>query len=195
MTTDKGMVFWITGISGVGKTTISNALASKLRKIGPNVIVIDGDIFRETLDQYSGFTILERLNRGKKICAMCKFLSDQGIHVVCATICGFNECQEWNRANISRYFEILITVERDVLYERDPKGLYSKALNGLTKNVYGIDLPYQAPSMPEMIIDNSGDLPDLEELSMKILSQSGFISKKLIHTSDKDMLTGSGGRM
>ncbi len=82
----------------------------------------------------------------------CKDLTDQGYDVVCCSISMYNEIRNWNRENIDNYEEIYVKVTRETLYRRDQKGLYSSG----AKNVVGVDLPYDEPERPDVVIQNDG---------------------------------------
>ena len=151
-----GRVFWFTGLSGAGKTTIGKLFFGLLRDHNPCSVFLDGDILREVFGNDLGHSREERLKSAMRNSRLCKTLSDQGIDVVCATISLFRECQEWNRGQMPGYHEIYLRVPMKVLIERDQKQLYSRALRGEMKDVMGVDLPVEEPVTPELIIDNDG---------------------------------------
>ena len=103
MNVKAGSVFWFTGLSGAGKTTIGRLFFGLLRERNPAVVFLDGDILREVFGNDLGHSREERLKSAMRNSRLCKMLSDQGIDVVCATISLFRECQEWNRAHIPGY--------------------------------------------------------------------------------------------
>ena len=117
-------VFWITGLSGAGKTTISLLLKERLMEMGIAPILVDGDAFREILGDRFGYSDEERFYLAQCYGRFCKNLSDQNHTVICATISMFDSVREWNRKNIKNYFEIYLKTTPDILKERDPKGLY-----------------------------------------------------------------------
>lgn len=149
------MVFWIIGLAGAGKTTIAKALYAHLRQTQPSTVLLDGDAIREIMGGDLGFTLEDRRRNGWRICRLCKYLDDQGINVVCATLSQFHEQQDWNREYLSRYFEVYLDVDMDVLVQRDQKGLYSGALAGKIENVVGVNMPFPAPISPDLILHNS----------------------------------------
>ena len=151
-----GRVFWFTGLSGAGKTTIGRLFFALLRAHNAAAVFLDGDILREVFGNDLGHSREERLKSAMRNSKLCKMLSDQGIDVACATISLFRECQEWNRVHMPGYHEIYLRVPMKVLVERDQKQLYSRALRGEVKDVMGIDLPVEEPVRPEIIIDNDG---------------------------------------
>ena len=93
-----------------------------------------------------------------------KLLTDQGIDVIMSVIGMRDEYREWNRSNIERYLEIYLKVPIEELVKRDSKGLYAKALRGEALNVYGINLAFEEPKSPDLIILNDGRKPPREVL-------------------------------
>jgi len=156
MTPMPGRVYWFTGLSGAGKTTVGRLFFAMLRARRPASVFLDGDILREVFGNDLGHSSEERFKSAMRNSRLCKMLSDQGIDVVCATISLFRACQDWNRREISGYREIYLRVPMDVLVKRDQKQLYSKALRGEVTHVMGLDMPIEEPSSPEAIVDNDG---------------------------------------
>jgi cytidine diphosphoramidate kinase len=148
-----GTVFWITGLSGVGKTTIGTLLLQKLRNTGRPAVLLDGDRLRRILGKETGYSQPERLDLARTYARLCKELSEQGIDIVCATISLFHEVHEWNRANIPHYLEIFV---------RAPVGELSgrKAAQGVhlpANNVVGHDITPEEPLQPHLTIENWGE--------------------------------------
>ena len=148
------MVIWIIGLAGAGKTTIGHQVYQRLRVTKPNIVFLDGDHVRSIMGNDLGYTIEDRRTNAWRICHLCQYLDQQGIDVVCAILSLFHETQEWNRRYFSQYFEVYIEVSMKVLQVRDQKGLYSKALVGQIENVVGIDIPFNPPLRPNLVIDN-----------------------------------------
>lgn len=153
-----GVVYWITGLSGAGKTTIGRLFYEKLHESKSNVVFLDGDVLREVFGNDLGHSLADRKKSGMRNAKLCKLLSDQGIDVVCATISMFHDCHKWNRENITNYKEIYIKVPFEILQQRDQKGLYSGALSKDACNVMGIDLQFEEPCSPDITILNDGKL-------------------------------------
>ena len=149
---EKGTVYFFTGLSGAGKTTIGGLFHRRLKATKPNVVLLDGDEIRPVFCEDSGYSNEDRLKRAWRIFRVCKMLSDQGIDVVCCSIAMFSEVRAWNRANIERYKEIYIRVKKETLLQRNQKGLYTAG-----KHVVGIDLPFDEPEQPDLVVQNDGD--------------------------------------
>ncbi len=165
----KGRLFWITGLSGAGKTTIGTLMYQYLKKIENNIVFIDGDVIRRVYQNmdYSegGREKISYMNM-----RLCKMLTDQGIDVIIAVIGMKDIYREWNRKNIDNYFEIYLEVPMEILISRDSKGLYSKALSHEINNVYGIDIPYEEPKCPDVKIYNDSSKSP-EEICQIIINQ------------------------
>ena len=154
-------VFWITGLSGAGKTTIGERFWLRLRAAGRSAVFLDGDRLRSTIAEDLGHPIEDRRRSAMRNGRLCQLLAEQGIDVVCATISMFHEVQLWNRAHIPGYFEIYLRVPMPEIERRDPKGIYTRARAGEAKNIVGIDIAAEVPESPNLVLDNHGSLdPD-----------------------------------
>lgn len=149
-----GTVFWITGLSATGKTTVGSLLAQNLQAIGRQAIFLDGDRIRNILGNHFGYSRAERLQLAKTYASLCLELSTQGFDVVCATISLFHEIHQWNRKNIPLYREIYLVVPEEELLRRSR----DKAGGNWTDNIVGIDIPAEIPLAPDLIIPNHGTM-------------------------------------
>lgn len=153
-----GTVYWFTGLSGAGKTTLARFFYDRLTSAGRKVIFLDGDGLREVIGEDLGYGVVDRKRSAMRNARLCKLLSDQGFDVVCSTVSLWHECQHWNRQNIPHYREIYIRIPLAVLAARDPKGIYARAREGTLKNVWGVDIPIEEPEKPDVILDNDGSV-------------------------------------
>ena len=103
------MVIWIIGLSGAGKTTLASEIVTRAKNVISNVILIDGDVIRDLFVGDLGYNMADRKKNADRISNLCKFLSDQGINVVCSILSLFPESREWNRKNINKYYEIYLS--------------------------------------------------------------------------------------
>lgn len=157
----KGTVYFFTGLAGAGKTTIGGLFYRRLREQSPDAVLIDGDQERLAAGHSTadGSVLLEDryTTEARKLGAFdsfryCKSQAEQGRDVVICSIAMYEEVRAWNRANIELYREVYVKVTRETLYRRDQKKLYSSG----TKNVVGVDLPWDEPEMPDIVIQNDG---------------------------------------
>ena len=152
-----GTLYWITGLSGSGKTTISKLVYKKLKNEKKNIVFLDGDNIRKALKlTRSSYDLQSRKKLAYTYAELAKLLIEQEIDVIFATIAMFHEIRDWNRSKIKNYIEVYIKVPLDILVERDKKNLYSKFLKKKIKNVVGIDIKLEEPKKPDIIIINDG---------------------------------------
>jgi cytidine diphosphoramidate kinase len=171
------MVIWLIGLSGAGKTTIGREVHALLRRNGSKVVLLDGDAFREVMGDDLGHGLDDRRRNAGRICRLCKLLDEQQIDVVCCILSIFEESREWNRQNLNDYTEVFIDVPMDELIRRDPKGLYRKALAGEVRDVAGIDLEFEQPKSPDLVIENHGPDADITKFSEQIVRTARAKSK------------------
>lgn len=152
----KGIVYWITGLSGAGKTTIGKEFYNQLHRKKNNVVFFDGDTLREVFGGDLGYSKEERRKCAMRYSRLCKLLSEQGIDVICCTISMFDDVRNWNREHIENYKEIYVRVPIEVLKTRNQKGLYSGIADGTSEDVVGMDLQLELPRHPDLILDNVG---------------------------------------
>ncbi len=156
---NKGALYWITGLSGAGKTTIGNRLYYEFKKKRDDVILLDGDVLRRLFeDDYDDiYSDSSRRARAQKYAKICKMLTDQGFIVICCTIAMYDSVRNWNRENNKRYVEVFLDVPLEVLEKRDQKGLYSRKTEGSLKSgLAGVDLKIELPTNPDIRICNDG---------------------------------------
>jgi len=153
-----GRVYWITGLSGSGKTTVGLALWKRLREAGRSALFLDGDALRGVIAEDLGHGIESRRRSAMRNARLCRLLASQGEDVVCSTISLFHEVQRWNREHIPGYCEIYLRVPMGELRRRDGKGLYAAAERGERSDVVGLDVAAEFPEAPDLILDNHGEL-------------------------------------
>jgi bifunctional enzyme CysN/CysC len=148
-------VFWFTGLSGSGKSTIANAFEQKLHAMGRHTYILDGDNIRHGLNRDLGFTETDRVENIRRVAEVTKLMVDAGLIVLVTFISPFRADRAMARGLFKEgeFIEVFVDTPLEVAERRDPKGLYAKARRGEIKNFTGIDSPYEAPSKPELILD------------------------------------------
>ena len=150
-----GKVIWFTGLSASGKSTIANALDAELNKRGLRTYILDGDNVRMGLNKDLGFSPESRKENIRRISEVAKLFADSGTIVMTAFISPYQEDRESAREVIGLdYVEVFVNTPIDDCINRDPKGMYKKAIAGEIKGFTGIDAPYEEPLNPEINLEN-----------------------------------------
>ena len=167
--TQKGVTLWFTGLSGAGKTTISQVVAEKIKSQNRNVEILDGDIVRLNLTKGLGFSKEDRDENIRRIGFVSNLLTRNGVIVVVSAISPYREIRDEVRQKIGDFIEIFVNAPLDVCEGRDVKGLYARARAGEIKQFTGIDDPYEAPLNPE--IECRTDKETLDESVAKVMDK------------------------
>ena len=168
----RGVVIWLTGLSGAGKTTLAKTLSNRLLAAGLPVEALDGDEIRENLSRGLGFSREDRDTNIRRIGFVARLLARNGVVVLGAAISPYQRSRDDVRRLIEKdnvtFVEVFVRCSIETLIERDVKGLYAKALAGEIKHFTGISDPYEEPLAPEIIVDT--EVESIEESADKILS-------------------------
>jgi adenylyl-sulfate kinase len=151
----KGITLWFTGLSGSGKSTVANILVERLKNGGAKVEVLDGDVVRTNLSKGLGFSKEDRDANIRRIGFVCNLLSRNGVVAIAAAISPYAEIRNEVRRAAENFVEVYVECPLDTLVERDPKGLYKKAIAGEIKNFTGVSDPYEAPENAEVTFNSS----------------------------------------
>jgi adenylylsulfate kinase len=169
MSGSKGFTLWFTGLSGAGKTTISNLVNDELNNRGLDVEILDGDIVRENLSKGLGFSKEDRDTNIRRIAFVADLLSRNGVPVITAAISPYEEIRDEARATMDgRFIEAYVKASVEVCEERDVKGLYKKARSGEIKEFTGVSDPYEPPQNPELVLETESQSP--EESAAQIIA-------------------------
>ena len=150
----------MTGLSGSGKSTVASMLAKRLRAVGAQVEILDGDVVRTNLSKGLGFSKEDRDTNIRRIGFVCNLLARNGVFAIAAAISPYRAIRAEVRAATGNFVEVFTDCPLDTLVERDVKGLYKKALAGEIKNFTGVSDPYEAPESPEVRLDSSRQTAD-----------------------------------
>ena len=154
----KGIVLWLTGLSGSGKTTIAKYVSEQLHKNGFLTQVLDGDNIRLGINNNLSFSDEDRLENIRRTAEISKLFVDCGIITICCLVSPTEKIRAIARTIIGEkdFFEVFINTPLKVCEERDVKGLYKLARNGEVKNFTGISAPFENPKSPALEIKTEG---------------------------------------
>jgi adenylylsulfate kinase len=178
----QGFTVWFTGLSGAGKTTISDALEAVLRERGVRKLEkLDGDVVRTHLSKGLGFSKEDRDTNIRRIGWVAEVLTRNGVCVLASAISPYREIRDEVRRNVGNFVEVYVKCSIPELTRRDVKGLYQKALKGEIQNFTGISDPYEEPLNPEVVVDTESEA--LEESVAKVLArleEKGYVATSVI---------------
>jgi adenylylsulfate kinase len=158
---EEGFCLWFTGLSGSGKTTITNVLVKELRRRGSKLEVLDGDIVRQNLSKGLGFSKEDRDTNIRRVAFVADLLSRNGVPVITAAISPYREIRDEARAKMDgRFIETYVKASVEECERRDVKGLYAKARSGEIKEFTGVSDPYEPPKEAELVIDTESQTPE-----------------------------------
>lgn len=176
----RGVVLWLTGLSGCGKSTIATALQEVLFKTGHQVYILDGDNVRHGLNGDLGFSPEDREENIRRIGEVAHLFADAGMIAITSFISPYRKDRDRARKLNSdgNFLEVFVKAPVSVCEERDPKGLYKKAREGIIKEFTGISAPYEEPVNPELLIETDKmSVEKCVDAMMKLLREKGVLKK------------------
>jgi adenylylsulfate kinase len=174
----KPCILWFTGLSGSGKSTIANAVESKLLELKKHTYLLDGDNIRMGLNKELTFSDEDRIENIRRIGEVSKLFVDAGTIVLTAFISPFQKERDAVRSLVKEdeFIEVFIDTPLEVCESRDPKGLYQKARKGEIPNFTGISSPYEAPTKPEIhILNDKISIEDVTQQIIDYLKDRGYL--------------------
>ena len=165
----KPAVLWFTGLSGSGKSTIANLVERELHERGVRTFLLDGDNVRHGLNRDLGFSDAERVENIRRVGEVAKLFVEAGTIVLCSFISPFRAERRMVRELFAEdeFLEVFVDTPLDDCVQRDPKGLYAKAIAGQIANFTGVSSPYEAPEAAELTL-NAGALAPEESAAQVI---------------------------
>lgn len=176
----KPCVLWFTGLSGSGKSTIANAVESKLIEHNKHTYLLDGDNVRLGLNKGLNFTDEDRIENIRRIGEVSKLFIDAGTIVLTAFISPFQKDRQQVRELIqdNEFIEVFIDTPLEICESRDPKGLYKKARKGEISNFTGISSAYEVPLKPEIHIKSDEETIDASvKQIIQYLQEKDFLNE------------------
>jgi len=188
MTEHRGFTIWFTGLSGAGKSTIAEMLYHEFQARGMKTEILDGDVVRQNLSKGLGFSKEDRDLNIMRIGFVANLLTRNGVATICCPISPYRETRDAVRAEIGDFVEVYVhATVAEIAANRDPKGLYKKALAGELPGFTGVDpdAPYEAPGHPELVVDTMVETPEgsLQRV-LTTLAALGYVE------SDQPMIKG-----
>ncbi len=159
MQRERGFTLWFTGLSGAGKTTISEIVEHELRERSRRVEVLDGDIVRTNLSRGLGFSREDRNTNVLRIGFVANLLTRNGVAVIVSAISPYKEARDQVRRRIIDFVEVFVDAPLEVCAQRDVKGLYKKAYAGEIEHFTGVSDPYEPPAAPDLALKTDEEEP------------------------------------
>ncbi|MEW6242983.1 MAG: adenylyl-sulfate kinase [Bacillota bacterium] len=166
----KGVILWLTGMSGAGKSTVAVAVERELFNRNNLAYILDGDNIRHGLNRDLGFSPEDRRENIRRIGEVARLFADAGLIVITAFISPYRQDRDGVRALLpeGEFIEIYVKCPLEICEQRDVKGLYQKARDGLIPEFTGISAPYEEPLEPEIVLETAKE--DVESSAAKVLA-------------------------
>jgi len=148
---NKGILFWVTGLSGSGKTTISKKIKKDIVKFYGPTILFSGDDLRKIF-KFNKYTSIERQANAKKFCNFAKFITDQKVNLIFAIVGMMHSPRNWNKKNIDNYLEIYIKANIKSIIKVNKKKIYHEINSG---DIVGINIKPELPKKADITIINN----------------------------------------
>jgi len=151
----RGIVIWLTGLSGSGKSTIANELNTRLFHQNKHAVILDGDNTRLGINSDLGFSNENRTENNRRVAEIAKLFIESGNIVICSFISPFQKDREMSKQIIGEadYFEVFVDCSLEMCENRDVKGMYKQARNGELESFTGISSPYEKPTNPQLVLN------------------------------------------
>lgn len=165
----KGFTIWFTGLPCSGKTTLATLLYNHLLQQGiANVELLDGDVVRQYLTKGLGFTKQDRDENIRRIGWLSRMLNKHGVNAIVAAISPYRDVRVEQKRLSEHFFEVYVKCPVNICEQRDVKGMYKKARQGIIPHFTGVDDPYEEPLTPDLIIET--DKSNIDKSFMALLT-------------------------
>ena len=159
----RGLVVWLTGLPGAGKSSIASQVHVALHHRGWHTVLLDGDNLRHGLCADLGFSVDDRNEQVRRTGALARLLMEQGQVVLAALVSPMRAARDQLRQSMAPgdFVEVWCRCPVAVCAERDPKGLYDKARRGLIADFTGVSSPYEEPLQATLVLDTASQPLDV----------------------------------
>jgi adenylylsulfate kinase len=168
---------WITGLPASGKSTLAVELARQIRALGTEVTVLESDALRKIFSTSSRYDEQDREYFYGSVAFIGRVLTEHGISVIFDATANRRAYRDLARQQIPRFIEVFVECPLEICIERDPKGIYGKAREGVASHVPGVQAVYEPPASPDVVVRGERDNP--EESARRViavLSNKGFLT-------------------
>lgn len=179
----RGLVIWLTGLSGSGKSTIANELNTRLFHLNKHSVILDGDNTRLGINHDLGFTNADRTENNRRVAEIAKLFMESGNIVICSFISPFQNDRDLSKRIIggNNYFEVFVDCSLEACETRDVKGMYKQARKGELESFTGISSPYEIPTNPQLILQTEElNLQQCADLLLNTISERIKLSNEKI---------------
>jgi adenylylsulfate kinase len=153
MSSPQGFAIWMTGIPASGKSSITRELALKLELRVVSAVVLESDEMRTILTPQPTYSQEERDAFYRSLALIGGLITGNGVNVIFDATANRRIYREYARTLIPRFLEVFVSCPLNICMQRDPKGIYSRAVAGKTGTVPGIQSPYEPPLRPDITLD------------------------------------------
>lgn len=167
---------WITGLPASGKSTLASGLASQLVARGVDVAVLESDVLRKVLTRHPLYSEQERDIFYEQIVYLGVLLTQHGVPVIFDATANRRRYRDCARQRIARFMEVYVDCPLGVCIQRDPKGIYRKGLEGVSVAVPGLQIEYEVPENPELVVHGDQENPErAAERAIEELVARGYV--------------------
>ncbi|HET6390280.1 adenylyl-sulfate kinase [Hyphomicrobium sp.] len=171
--TQRPCCIWLTGLSGAGKTTLANVLDEALHSTGRHTFVLDGDRCRDGICSDLDFSPEGRMENVRRVSEVAKLMVDAGLIVIVSLISPLIVQRQRARKLFEpgEFLEVYLNTPLATCEQRDAKGLYKKARQGIIPDFTGISSAYEPPESPELVLNGEAAISDLLRQMLQVLKQ------------------------
>jgi adenylylsulfate kinase len=172
----KGFAVWITGLPASGKSVLTSALVRRLQDRSVRSTVLESDALRKMFSAQPSYDEQDREYFYGSIAFIGKVLTEHGVTVIFDATANKRAWRDRARQEIPQFLEVYVDTPLEVSMQRDPKGIYRKALRGEASHVPGIQAAYEAPLKPDIVVHGEKEEPDdASQRIVEVLEARGWI--------------------